>query len=83
MSRLFRIPLCHHEFRYEDLKKTGIADLEKPKNNDYLEWQKYYAEFYTHESVTKRIQWTCHKCSEVLYGHYGIGIASKHGKIVP
>ena len=69
---------CAHEFSLTDLRLTGIPELEKPTTNGYAEWEKYFREIYTHESVTKRVAWPCCKCGEVFYAHCGLDVY-KHG----
>lgn len=83
IKRHFTVKFCRHEFKYKDLVSTGIPELATPKNNDYFEWKEYYLKIYDHESITKRVQWTCHKCKETFYGAYGLQILSRtKGKIV-
>jgi len=72
---------CSHEFRLDELKKTGIAELETPKNNDYSEWMEYYSKIFKHESHTKRVMWPCSKCKKVFYAHCGLDILD-HGKAI-
>ena len=69
---------CAHEFALTDLRLTGIPELENPTTNRYAEWEKYFREIYTHESVTKRMAWSCCKCGEVFYAHCGLDVY-KHG----
>lgn len=85
IKRYFTVKVCSHEFLYKDLKATGILEPDKPKSNDYKEWQNYYFNVYDMNSVfiKKRIQWTCHKCNETFYGPYGLAILSDtKGKVV-
>ena len=79
----FRPAVCRHEFKYADLKLTEIPEPETPKDNDYLAWQKYYSIIYTHDSVTKRVVWTCYKCGRVFYASCGLDILAHHGHAVP
>lgn len=85
IKRYFKVKICSHEFKYKDLKATGIPEPDKPEGNDYLEWKEYYFKVYDFNSdfIKKRIQWTCHKCKETFYGPYGLEILSRtKGKIV-
>lgn len=73
---------CKHEFVLDDLRRTGIPELEKPTTNSYEEWSRYFSAIYTHDSYTKRVMWPCAKCGKVFYAHYGIAISPTHGPVV-
>jgi len=77
----FKKKICKHKFNTNDLQLTNIPKLEKPKDGDYRDWQKYFKEIYEHESVTKRVEWPCCECGQVFYAHCGLDVL-KHGKIV-
>ena len=78
----FKKRVCSHEFRLSDMKLTGIPELEKPSNDDYAGWKKYYRDVFDHDSVTKRISLPCCKCGEMFYAQCGLDIISK-GKVIP
>ena len=72
---------CNHKFDLDELKLTGIPELEKPTTDDYELWVKYFQEVYTHESHTKRVQLPCSKCGKVFYAHCGLDIISEKNLI--
>lgn len=72
---------CQHEFRLCDMKLTGIPELAKPTSNDVHEWEKYFREIYTHDSLLKRVACPCNKCGKMFYAADGLSIISK-GKVV-
>jgi hypothetical protein len=83
MSLLLRVKqrFCHHEFAYEDLAQTGIAEPEKPASiHDYASWQKWYEHYYESDHVKKRVCWPCDKCWKVFYAHCGLDIMGTHGR---
>lgn len=71
--------VCRHRFAIEDLKKTGIPELEKPATNGYQEWADYYSARDKHEGHTKRVAWPCDKCGKVFYAHCGLDISPEYG----
>lgn len=77
----FKKRVCSHEFRLSDMKLTGIPELEKPKDDDYAGWKKYYRDIYDHDSVKKRVSLPCCKCGEMFYAQCGLDIICK-GKVI-
>lgn len=82
MFEWFKTKTCKHEFKLKDLKKTGIPPLEEPETKGYDEWIEYYSKVDDHDSVTKRVEWKCHKCEKVFYAHCGLDITPTHGYVV-
>lgn len=77
----FKKTVCSHEFRLSDMKLTGLPELEKPLNNDYSAWKKYFNEIYEHDSIKKRVSLPCCKCGKMFYAQCGLDIISK-GKVI-
>lgn len=75
---------CRHQFRLDDLKKTGIPEPEKPPNGSSVDdWNKYHRDCYEGDHHTKRVVWPCAKCGKVFYAHCGLDISPKYGPIIP
>lgn len=74
LANWFQKKICKHRFAYEDLRQTGIKEIEPPKENSYEAWCKYYESYWTQEAVTKRVVWPCDKCGKKFYAHCGLDI---------
>lgn len=58
------------------MERTGIVMPRCPP--DYKGAVKWYDSEAKHPAHTHRIQWPCHKCGKVFWGHCGLGIMSGH-----
>ena len=83
-KRLVMQFFCRHQFRLDDLKKTGIPEPEKPPNGSSVDdWMRYHQLCYTGDHHTKRVVWPCAKCGKVFHAHCGLDISPTHGPIIP
>lgn len=80
LLQFFRRPTCRHEFRYSDLKLTGIAVPPMPK--DYEGAMQWYRNQYSHPSHSERVSWLCRKCGKEFRAHCGLDVL-RHGILSP
>lgn len=83
MVRWLRWKFCRHEFRWDDLKQTGIKEQERPADNaSYDEWLQWHINTIKEPAFTHGVSWPCVKCGRTFYAHCGLDIL-RHGKIMP
>lgn len=73
--------VCAHEFRYADLRLTGIPVPPTPaRGASMAELNKWGDEVICgkHPSHTERVSWSCHKCGKEFRAHCGLDVL-KHG----
>ena len=73
---------CKHEFDLADLRQTGIPAPERPAQNDFASWEKWYSAYDDSEHVKKRVVWPCCRCGKLFYANCGLDIY-KHGTPKP
>lgn len=69
-------PTCRHEFRYSDLKLTGIPATPIP--TDFEGAMEWHRNEYRHPSFSERVSWRCHKCGKEFRAHCGLDVL-QHG----
>jgi hypothetical protein len=69
---IFGASACRHEFRYSDLKRTGIPVPPMPADFEgAMEWHR---KAHSHPSHSERVSWKCSKCGKEFRAHCGLDV---------
>lgn len=75
---------CRHEFRYSDLRLTGIPEPTQPgPGATQEEWRHWGDQVIggNHPWHTERVSWRCRKCGKEFRAHCGLDVL-QHGTAV-